>query len=302
METARPILCLGEAIVDLICEKPLPAGQAPDRLVPYPGGALANVAVAAARAGAPAALAGGVGTDQWGDWLARLLEEEGVSTDWLARLEHADTPLGIVTLDAHGEPTFQIYGEHIGPTMAAAGEHLAEAVASSSGLVIGSNTMVGTVEREVTRRAVELSVALDRPVLFDPNFRPNRWRDRSQAVTWCRELVRGSRVVKCNRFEAELLTGESDALAAARLLVADGPGLAVVTDGDRNVVTAGAVEAAWRPVPAEVVSPLGAGDAFMGAFAAGLLELDWDLERAGETLERSARAAAEVCAHLGAQG
>lgn len=302
METARPILCLGEAIVDLICEKPLPPGRAPDRLMPYPGGALANVAVAAARAGAPAALAGGVGNDQWGNWLAGLLEEERVSTRWLARLDQTDTPLGIVTLDTHGEPTFQIYGEHIGPTMAAAGELLPEAIESSAALVIGSNTMVGTVEREVTRRAVELTVGFGRPVLFDPNFRPNRWRDQKQAIAWCRELVRGSTVIKCNRYEAEFLTGEPDALTAARRLVAEGPDLAVVTDGERRVVTAGAVQATCRPRPADVVSPLGAGDAFMGAFAAGLLELGFDLARAGEALEAAAAAAAAVCTHLGAQG
>lgn len=302
METVRPILCLGEAIVDLICEKPLPAGAAPDRLVPYPGGALANVAVAAARAGAPAALAGGVGTDRWGEWLGRLLENEEVSTRWLARLPHADTPLGIVTLDREGEPEFQIYGEHIGPTMAAAGELFPAAAEASSSLVIGSNTMVGEIEREVTLRAVELTRALGRPVLFDPNFRPNRWRHRADAVRWCGELARHSTVIKCNRFEAELLTGESDALAAAEKLTAAGPDLAVVTDGDGHVVTAGAVETSCRPEPVEVVSPLGAGDAFMGAFCAGLSQLDWDLARAGEALDEAAAAAAAVCTHLGAQG
>ena len=43
----------------------------------------------------------------------------------------------------------------------------------------------------------------------------------------------------------------------------------MVTNGE-EIVTAGAVEARHRPEPVETVSPLGAGDAFMGGLAAGL--------------------------------
>jgi len=302
MDSSRPILCLGEAIVDLICERPLGPGGFPDRLVPHPGGALANVAVAVARSGAPAALAGGVGTDHWGRWLAEGLEREGVSTEWLARLGEADTPIGVVLLDAEAEPRFQIYGEHIGPTMAAAAERLGEAVAGSQALVVGSNTMVGAVEREVTRRALELAAAGGVPVLFDPNFRPNRWRRTEEARRYNAEILARAAVVKCNRLEAELMTGEADPRAAARALARSGPRLAVVTDGPGGIVAAGAAEAAHRPPAAEVVSPLGAGAAFMGGLAAGLARLEWDFSRAGETLDEAARRASAVCAHWGAQG
>ncbi|MCO5316418.1 MAG: carbohydrate kinase [Solirubrobacterales bacterium] len=302
MERVSPILCLGEAIVDLICERPDARDQVPERLVPYPGGALANVAVAITRAGSPAALAGGVGTDHWGSWLARRLEEEEVSTRWLTRLDGVDTPLGIAMLGPGGEPEFQIYGEHIGTTMAAVDGLLPEAVDASSALVVGSNTMVGPVEREVTRRAVELARELGRPVLLDPNFRPGRWAEREAAREYCVELARTAAVVKLNRAEAELLTGEPDLATAVRDLAEAGTGLVVATDGAGTILTGGAVETSFRPAPAEVVSPLGAGDAFMGTLAAGLARVEWDLTRAGETLEPAATAAATVCRHLGAQG
>ncbi|MDQ2621818.1 MAG: carbohydrate kinase [Actinomycetota bacterium] len=302
MVSTRPILCLGEAIVDLICERPLAAGAFPKELVPHPGGALANVAVAVSRSGAPAALTGGVGDDQWGRWLAAGLESEGVSTRWLVRLDGADTPVGIVIFGPDNEPRFQIYGEHIGPTMEAASDRLPEAVASSQALVIGSNTMVGAVEREVTRRAVDLAGNEGVPVLFDPNFRPNRWKGREEARRFCQELAARSAVIKCNRIEAELMTGEADPLAAARALARSGPRLVVVTDGAGKVVSAGAAEATHQPPSTDVVSPLGAGDAFMGALAAGLARLDWDFSRAGEILDEASGIAMSVCAHWGAQG
>lgn len=302
METTAPILCLGEAIVDLIADRPPLEGQVPDRLVPSPGGALANVAVAAARAGAPAALAGGVGGDAWGNWLRGGLEREGVSTRWLVRLDAADTPLGIVLLDHGGEPSFQIYGEHIGATMAAAEGSLEEAVEASAALVAGSNTMVGKTEREVTRKAVRLARDLDRPLLFDPNFRPSRWAERGSAVEYCLELAGEATVIKLNRAEGELITGETGPLEAARKLAHAGAGLVVVTDGSGPVVTAGAVETVFTPEPVEVVSPLGAGDAFMGSLAAGLVDLDWDLGRAGEVLPAATVAAGAICGCRGAQG
>ncbi|HRV59982.1 MAG: hypothetical protein KDB54_11805 [Solirubrobacterales bacterium] len=298
---SRPIACLGEAIVDLICERNLGPGETPEAFVPWPGGALANVAVAIARGGVPSALVGGVGGDGWGRWLAGGLEEAGVSTGWLAFLDGADTPVALVEFGADNEPSFQVYGEHIGPTMAATSGFLDQAVAGSQALIVGSNTMVGETEREVTRRAVAMAAAAGMPILLDPNHRPNRWASDDPAREFCRELTEAATVVKLNRGEAELITGLADPMAAARELVSLGPELVLVTDGEGTVVTAGAVETSHQPESAPTVSPLGAGDAFMGGLAAGLARLGWDLARAGEVLPGAAAAAAAVCGSWGAQ-
>jgi len=257
--------------------------------------------VAIGRSGQPAALAGGVGDDHWGRWLTSELEREGVGTDWIATVEGADTPVGIVMFGADNEPSFQIYGEHIAPTMLAARSFLETAIRNAAGTVIGSNTMVGPVEREVTRQAVEISHDQGVPVLFDPNYRPNRWDDEALAADHCRELAGASAMIKCNRIEARMMTGEDDPLDAARQLASFGPRLAVVTDGAGLVVSAGAVEAEHLPPGATVVSPLGAGDAFMGTLCAGLAELDWDFTRAAEVLGAAAAAGASACGHWAAQ-
>lgn len=298
---AQPIVCMGEAIVDLVCERNLSAGEAPGSFVPHPGGALANVAVAAVRSGAPAALLGGVGDDRWGKWLTSELENAGVGTGWVAEVEGADTPVGIVLFDSAGEPGFQIYGEHIAPTTLASRAFLEPAVAAAGAVVIGSNTMVGPVEREVTRQVVETAHQQGVPLLFDPNYRPNRWTDETLAAGYCRELAGNSAVLKCNQLEAELIAGVADPLDAARRLASFGPRLVVVTDGQGPVRTAGAAEAEYTPPRAEVTSPLGAGDAFMGALAAGLAGLDWDFRRVDEVLPGATAAGSAACAHWGAQ-
>jgi fructokinase len=300
-EPSRPILCLGEAIVDLICERRLVGDEYPERLSPHHGGALPNVAVAAARRGAPVALVGGVGADRWGRWLIEGLASEGVSTAWIAVIEQARTPLAVVLFDSGGEPSFQIYGEHIGPTMQAAGGFLDEALEAAQALVVGANTMVGSTEREVTRRAVQGARERGLPVLVDPNHRPTRWQAETEALEYGRELIAAATVLKCNREEARLFTGEADPVRAIAALESMGPELVVVTDREGEIRTAGASGVAWTPSPVEVVSPLGAGDSFMGSLAAGLSGLGWDLGRVGEVLPRAAADATAVCAHWGAR-
>jgi fructokinase len=303
-DPSRPILNIGEAIVDLICERNLEEGEAPDAFVPHHGGAPANVAAATARRGTAAALLGGVGRDPWGEWLADGLESAGVETRWLTRLDGANTPLAIATFDRRGVPSFQVYGEDVGPMMEAAADRLEEAVSGSQALVVGSNTMVGEAEREVTRAAVRLAVEAGLPVLLDPNHRPTRWSEQQTAVGFGLELAASATVIKCNVAEAEFLTGtrgRDDAIAALATL---GPDLVVVTDGPREVVTAGAASAMDTPpqVGADrMISELGAGDAFMGSLAAGLAGLGWDLERVAEVLPQASADAAACCLGWGAR-
>ena len=85
------------------------------------------------------------------------------------------------------------------------------------------------------------------------------------------------------------------------MLATFGPRLVVVTDGYRRVFTAGAAETELEPPIGDVVSPLGAGDAFMGALAAGLCRTGWDFSRVAEVLPDAAEAGTAACGHWGAQ-
>jgi fructokinase len=295
------IACLGEAIVDLVCERELAEPGEADNFTPHPGGALANVAVAARRAGAEAALLGGVGDDAWGSWLREHLWHEGVDVRWLETVEGLMTPVAFVTFDWEREPSFAVYGEGISAAMRAAGPHLSEAIGAADALVLGSNTLVSEPERELTLRARRAARDGGARLLFDPNLRPNRWRDMSRAVRLCHEMINGSFVVRANEWEAEELTGESDPATAAEALCSQGAALGVVTIGREGAVMRGAASAEAASPQVEVVSPLGAGDAFMGALAAGLAEVGWDPQRGGEALAGAVAAGARACTGWGAQ-
>jgi sugar/nucleoside kinase (ribokinase family) len=300
VNSAPPILCFGEAIVDLICEREGVSLAEAESFRPHFGGALANVAVACRRAEAPAALAGGAGDDPWGRWLREGLEAEGVDLRWFSLVPGAPTAVAFVTFE-RGEPRFQVYGEGIAAAMRSVAGRLAAAVGSAAGLVFGSNTLVRDPERALTLDARRLALELELPVLFDPNLRPTRWDRLDRAVEICRELCADAFVVRANREEATLLTGDADPAGAAEALCALGARLAVVTLGPDGALVRGEAEARAPGVDTDVVSTLGAGDAFMGTFAAGLANAGWDPTRAPEALRPAVEASAAACTTWGAR-
>jgi sugar/nucleoside kinase (ribokinase family) len=292
------ILCLGEAIVDLLCEREVDSIAEADCFMPHFGGALANVAVMAARDGAEVALAGGAGEDDWGRWLRRRLEEEGVDVASFSLVDGARTPIALAIFDRDREPTFFVYGEGIAATVRSAEGRLEELIGRSSALIFGSNTLVGEPERKVTLRARELALSRGVPVVFDPNLRKHRWDDLELARRLCRETCVGSFLVRANDEEGRWIAGlgaDAEAAEAAERICALGARIAVVTRGPEGAVMRGAAEADQPGVPVDVVSPLGAGDSFVGALAAGLERLEWDASRAAEALPRAVEAAARTC-------
>lgn len=267
---AVPTLCLGEALVDLVCERPVAGLDEADSFVPHFGGAVANVAVASARLGAPVALAGGAGDDAFGGWLRARLAEAGVDLEWFVPVAGLATPIAFVTVDVSGEPAYAIYGEGIEALIVAAGPVLDEAVEECDALFFSSNTLAGAEERELTLRARERALALDRPVLFDPNLRLHRWDSVERAVESANACVPGAMLVRCNREEARLMTGRDDPAAAAEALVAAGARMAIVTLGPDGALLRGEVSADVPGRPARVVSTVGAGDALMGVLVGRL--------------------------------
>jgi fructokinase len=301
MSTAgKSLICLGEALVDLICPEPVASPAEAGRFEVHPGGALANVAVAACRAGAPAALASACGRDDRGRYLRKRLGAAGVDLSFYAELNGVPTPFAFASLDPDLEPTFEIHGAGIDDSIASLAGREEEIAAAAAAVVFGSNTLVDERSREVTAAVVTAAGARGAPVLFDPNLRPGRWQAIEDARGRCLDFVAAADVLRCNLTEARLLAGDDrlEAAAAAEAAVALGPELVIVTAGPDAAVARGACEAEALPERVEVVSPLGAGDAFMGAFAAGLHAGGYDLAAADVALEAAVAAGARVCTHL----
>ena len=232
-------LCLGEALVDMIGEAPAPSVSAVERFEPHFGGATANVAVFAARTGAQVSLAGAAGEDRWGRWLASVWRPKR-STRPISRSSRASTPSwhSCRSTSMASRPTSST-GELVEPLVDALHGRIDEAVDASAGLFISSNTLAGAGERALTMRARERALERSRPVVFDCNLRLHRWSSRADAAASANACIPGAMMVRANRDEAEVLTGESDPERAAMALRKAGAELVVITLGSGGAILRG---------------------------------------------------------------
>ncbi len=177
----KPLICLGEALVDLICPEPVADHAAARSFEVHCGGALANVAVAARRAGAPVALASACGDDDRGRLLRDDLAAAGVDLRFYGEVPGVPTAFAFAYLDHGGEPTFEIHGAGIDAAIASLAGREGEIAAAGAAIVFGSNTLVDERSRDVTAAICERARGLGVPLLFDPNLRPGRWPDAEAA-------------------------------------------------------------------------------------------------------------------------
>jgi fructokinase len=233
-------------------------------------------------------------------WLRDRLAAAGVELDHFRLIPGCGTPLALVTVRFDGEPQFQIYGDGIAATVRAVGANLPAAVAAAEALFLSSNTLAGRPERELTLAARDRALELGRPVLFDPNLRLHRWSSLGEAVAQANRGVPGALLVRCNRTEAELMTGETDPERAAEALVDRGARVVVVTLGADGALLRGEAHA-WTPGrPARVVSTVGAGDVFTGVLLARLAEAGFDPRAAAAGLPEAVRESARATERWGA--
>jgi sugar/nucleoside kinase (ribokinase family) len=294
-------LCLGEALVDMIGEAPAASVSAVERFEPHFGGATANVAVFAARTGARVSLAGAAGDDRWGRWLVERLAAEQVDASYFPLVEGVNTQLAFVSVDEHGEPTYELYGELVEPLVDALHGRIDEAVDGAAGLFISSNTLAGGGERALTMRARERALEQERPVIFDCNLRLHRWSSRADAAASANACVPGALMVHANREEAELLTGEPDPERAALALRKAGAEVVVITLGSGGAILRGGavLRVDADAVPARVLSTVGAGDALTGTLLARLALSGFYAPAAAAALDEAVAAAAAVCERWG---
>jgi sugar/nucleoside kinase (ribokinase family) len=297
-----PVVCLGEAIVDLVGETPARSVEQAAPFVPHSGGATANVAVSAARHGGRPLLAGGAGDDAWGRWLRDRLAAEGVGLDLFGLVPGLATPVAFTAIAEDGEPAYAVYGDGIAATLRTLAGRIEPAVRRAGALFFGSNTLVGAAERDLTLAARAAALTAGHPVIVDPNLRLHRWASLDAWAEIVREALRGAFLVKANREEAALLTGEEDPVRAADALVADGATLVVVTVGRDGALVRGAVQAEAPGEVVDVVSTMGAGDAFAGVLLARLEQAGWDPAAMSGALPDAVHAAARVCRGRGALG
>jgi fructokinase len=278
------IVCLGEVLIDMF---PAELGR---RLAevsafhPKPGGAPANVAVAAARLGARSAFIGKVGDEAFGHHLVDVLCGEGVDVRGMRFDREARTTLAFIAQPDENTSEFAFYRNPGADMMLRSDELDRMLIAEATVFHLGSISLIDEPVRSATLEAVRLAREGGAVISLDVNYRPTLWPNAHTAYGRIREAISLADVVKVNETELALLArgvsgmgspwaGDDARLGAARRILALGPALCVVTLGPEGCAFQTAEAGARVPgFHVETVDATGCGDAFVAGLLCQLVE------------------------------
>lgn len=298
----KDIVAIGEVLIDLTQKgtDELGVGQ----YAANPGGAPANLAVAAARLGAETAFIGKVGADAFGSYLRRVLEENGVDTTGMLTDAHEHTTLAVVSVDGTGERSFSFYRDPSADVNLRAEEIPAALLRDTRVLHFGSVSLTAEPARSATLYAAKTARENGCLVSYDPNYRESLWHSREEAVAQMKAALPLCDILKISDEELPLLTGTTDPAEGSRQLSELGIRLIFVTLGaDGAFYRMGEHTGSVPGIRVKVGDTNGAGDTFFGAALSKLVRENLDTltpERLAEIVAFANKAAGITTSRHGA--
>ena len=259
------ILTIGEVLIDLT-QTGKDARGIP-QFAANPGGAPANLAVAAARLGAQTAFIGKVGADAFGRYLKEVLAENKVDVSGMA----------VVSVDATGERDFSFYRSANADVMLSK-EDISEGALKAAKIVhFGSVSLTADPSRTATLDAAARAKKMGAVITYDPNYRANLWKNKEEAIAQMKAPLPLVDILKVSDEELPLLTGTTDCESGTAQLAQNGIRLIFVTLGANGVFYRfGDKTGHVAGVPCKVGDTNGAGDTFFGAALSKLCKEELD--------------------------
>jgi len=243
------------------------------------GGSSTNVAVAASRLGHRTATVTRTGDDPFGRFIHTALRGFGVDDRWVSPVPVLHTPVVFCEIFPPDDFPLYFYREPKAPDLEISPDELDyDAIRAADLFWVTVTGLSQSPSREAHLAALEAR-GRGRATVLDLDYRPMFWDTEEAAAEQIRAALPHVSVAVGNREECAVAVGETEPEAAAKALRDAGVELAVVKQGPAGVLGSRADEhVVVPPVPVEVVNGLGAGDAFGGALAHGLLS-GFDLRR-----------------------
>ena len=303
----KKILCIGEALIDMICTdkgKPLSEGE---NFLKKPGGAPTNVAAAIAALGGDVELAAKVGKDPFGQHMVDVMDSFGVSTKWMLKDENYFTTFAFVSLMENGERDF--YFNRGADGQLNRDEVDAIGLEEFSIVHFGSATAFLPGPLQVAYQSLlQKSLLQNIFISFDPNYRSLLFQhDKQSFIDQSWNFLDACHFFKVSDEEALMLTGRATLTDAVNDFLLRTGSVFAITLGKEGTLLG--INGKTKIVPSIKINPVdttGAGDAFVGAIlyqleGKSLPEIkamtlpDWE-----KIVFNGNKAGARTCEYLGA--
>lgn len=258
------IITVGEMVIDFL------PGEEENSYIRNPGGAPANVAIAAVRNGLSAGIYCRVGDDDFGRFLMQTLEDNGVEPLCPGYCKEAVTTMAFVSLTPSGERSFTFARKPGADMFLKASDIREEDLKSCWAIYSGSCILSKEPAREAAIHALKRGHELDRMVTFDVNYRNLMWDDDRQAASdMVKSVLPYVDLLKISEEEADMIGGRENFL---RVMEENHISVIVETMGPEGAECFFQGKSfTVKGRPAETVADTtGAGDAFWGGFLSRL--------------------------------
>jgi len=262
----KKILCIGEALIDMICidkGKPLSEGE---NFLKKPGGAPTNVAAAIAALGGDVELAAKVGKDPFGQHLVDVMDSFGVSTKWMLQDENYFTTFAFVSLMENGERDF--YFNRGADGQLNRDEVDAIDLEEFSIIHFGSATAFLPGPLQIAYQSMlQKSLLQQIFISFDPNYRSLLFQhDKQSFIDQSWNFINYCHFFKVSDEEAIMLTARATLTDAVNDFLLRTKAVFAITLGKEGTLLG--INGETRIIPSIKIKPVdttGAGDAFVGA-------------------------------------
>ena len=301
------ILCIGEALIDMICTDKGSSLSDGEHFLKKAGGAPTNVAAAIAALGGKVDIVTKVGKDPFGTHIIEVLKSFGITTDSITVDPLHFTTFAFVSLMENGERDFYF---NRGADGLLTKEDIADIDMSTFAIShFGSATafLPGPLQ-STYEHVLQEAKKYGHFISFDPNYRELLFGDNKE------EFIKRSIsfIQQCNFFkvsdeEAFLITGQSNLEDAAAYFTRISSAIFTITLGKEGTLIG--MNGATSIIPSISIQPIdttGAGDAFVGAVLYQLSKYSvqeiksLDINIWINIFSNANRAGARTCEYMGA--
>ena len=272
----KKVLCFGEVLIDF-----LPNEDDETSFKPIAGGAPANVAVAIAKLGGESFFVGGIGSDNFGQFLQKQLAAYKVKTDYLCSFANSNSALVLVSLDDKKERSFNFYRHDTADMRFSRDDFREESFQQSNIFHYCSNTLTTESLAQTTLAGLRLAKQHKLLVSLDVNLRLTLWSEASVLSSRILDCLSYTDIIKFSREEL-LYLSEQLGKSGQELIdycLETGPALVVITDGGNEISVHSRDYHFIHQAPAiKPVDTTAAGDAFVGGLLYQLAQKNIDAD------------------------
>ncbi len=301
------ILCIGEALIDMICTDKGKSLSDGDNFLKKPGGAPTNVAAAIAALGGKVELAAKVGVDPFGKHLIDVMQSFGVSTKWMLQDENSFTTFAFVSLMENGERDFYFNRGADGQLS----REEVEGINLDEFSIVHFGSATGFLPgplQAAYQSLLQQSLQQEIFISFDPNYRHLLFQqDKQSFINQSWNFLNNCHFFKVSDEEAMMLTGRQTVSDAADVFLEKINAVFAITLGkDGTLLGWNGITEIIESIDIKPVDTTGAGDAFVGAVLYQLSDKKLaEIKQLSDTewkkiIGNANKAGARTCEYLGA--